>query len=215
LIYSENNNCLKREHQKGLYFMKRLMILPITFMLAACTDTCVPKKEINSTTTASDKLEAIKAKGVVQADGLMSAIKPALMQSLGADPTGESGMMVCSNAAMPLTDEYNKQLSSDSKVRRTALKYRNPANKPDDKDIEVMNKIIASKNFAPVVVEMNYNYRVYKPLPMAQPCMACHGDLKTMNNQAKEKIKEYYPKDLAVGFKLGEFRGVIVSEIKK
>ncbi len=196
--------------------MQRLMILPITFMLAACTDTCIPKKEINnSTINASDKLEAIKARGVSQADGLMSAIKPALMQSLQADPTGESGMMVCANAAMPLTDNYNAQLSADSKVRRTALKYRNPTNKPDTKDIEVMNNIIASKNLAPVIVEMNDSYRVYKPLSMTQPCLACHGDLKTMNKQTKEKIKEYYPKDLAAGFKLGEFRGVIVSEIKK
>lgn len=195
--------------------MKRLMILPITFMLAACTDTCMPKKEINSTTTASVKLDVIKAKGVAQADGLMSAIKPALTQSLEADPTGESGMMVCANAAMPLTDNYNAQLPSDSKVRRTALKYRNPANKPDTKDIEVMNNIIASKKLDPVTIEMNDSYRVYKPLSMTQPCLACHGDLKTMNKQTKEKIKEYYPKDLATGFKLGEFRGVIVSEIKK
>ena len=185
-------------------------------MLVACTDTCMPKKEINSTTNnTSTELEAIKARGVAQADGLMTAIKPALMQSLEADPTGESGMMVCANAAMPLTDNYNAQLPADSKVRRTALKYRNPANKPDVKDTEVMNKIIASKNLAPVIIEMNDSYRVYKPLSMAKPCMACHGDLKTMNNQAKEKITEYYPKDLATGFKLGEFRGVIVSEIKK
>ncbi|MGW8168620.1 MAG: Tll0287-like domain-containing protein [Sulfurovaceae bacterium] len=195
--------------------MKKLMILPITFMLAACTDTCMPKQETNNTINASAKIEAIKAKGIAQADGLISAIKPALMQSLNADPTGESGMMVCANAAMPLTDNYNAQLPADSKVRRTALKYRNPANKPDTKDIEVMNKIIASKNLAAVAVEMDDSYRVYKPLPMAQPCMACHGDLKTMNEQTKEKIKEYYPRDLATGFKLGEFRGVIVSEIKK
>jgi len=191
--------------------MKRLMILPIAFIVGACTDTCKPKNK----TGMEFKLEGIKAKGVSQADGLVSAIKPILMQSLKADPTGASGMMTCANAAMPMTDEYNKQLPMDSKVRRTALKYRNPANKPDTKDIEVMNKIIASKNLAAVAVEMDDSYRVYKPLPMAQPCMACHGDLKTINKQTREKIKEYYPKDLATGFKLGEFRGVVVTEIKK
>ncbi|MBN2721396.1 MAG: DUF3365 domain-containing protein [Campylobacterales bacterium] len=188
--------------------MKKMMILPIALMLGACTQT-------TTIGTPDKNLKAVEAKGVSQADGLISAIKPVLMQSLKADPTGASGMTACANAAMPLTDEYNKQLPSDSKVRRTALKYRNPANKPDDKDIEVMNKIIASKNFAPMVVEMNDSYRVYKPLPMAQPCMACHGDIKTMNKHTREKIKEYYPKDLATGFKPGEFRGVVVSEIKK
>jgi len=191
--------------------MKRLMILPIALMIGACTDTCEPKKE----TGTESKLEAIKAKGVSQADGLVSAIKPILMQSLKADPTGASGIMACANAAMPMTDEYNKQLPMDSRVRRTAIKYRNPLNKPDTKDIEVMNKIIATKNFAPQIIEMDDSYRVYKPLPMAQPCMACHGDLKTMNKQTKKKIKEYYPKDLATGFKLRDFRGVVVTEIKK
>lgn len=182
-------------------------------MLGACTQNYTTNKHTSDNT--NNKLEAIKKQGVIYNDGLISAIKPVLMQSLKADPTGASGIMACANAAMPLTDEYNKQLPTGSKVRRTALKYRNPANKPDAKDIEVMNKIIASKNFAPVVVEMNGSYRVYKPLPMAQPCMACHGDLKIMNKQTREKIKEYYPKDLATGFKPGEFRGVVVAEILK
>lgn len=187
--------------------MKKIMILPIALMLGACTQTTTIAPERN--------LKNIEAKGVSYADGLVSAIKPVLMESLKSDPTGTSGMMACANAAMPLTDEYNKQLPSNVKVRRTAIKYRNPANKPDSKDTEVMNNIIASKNFAPVVVEMNDSYRVYKPLPMAQPCMVCHGDLKTMNQQTREKIKEHYPKDLAIGFKPGDFRGVVVTEIKK
>ncbi len=193
--------------------MKKLIILPIALMLGACTQNQTTSTPAN--TNADNKLEAIKKQGEIYNNGLISAIKPVLMQSLKADPTGASGMMACANAAMPLTDEYNKHLPAGSKVRRTALKYRNPANKPDTKDIEVMNKIVASKSFAPVVIEMNDSYRVYKPLPMAQPCMACHGDLKTMNKQTREKIKEYYPKDLAAGFKLGEFRGVAVAEIKK
>ncbi len=187
--------------------MKKLMILPIALMLGACTQT--------ATITPEKNLKNMEAKGVSYADGLVSAIKPVLMESLQADPTGASGMMACANAAMPLTDEYNKQLPSNTKVRRTAIKYRNQANKPDAKDIEVMNNIVASKNFAPVVVETSDSYRVYKPLPMAQPCMACHGDLKNMNKQTREKIKEYYPKDLATGFKPGDFRGVVVAEIKK
>lgn len=182
-------------------------------MLGACTQTHTTGTPVN--TNADKKLEAIKKQGEIYNNGLIAAIKPVLMQSLKADPTGASGMMACANAAMSLTDEYNKQLPSDSKVRRTAIKYRNPLNKPDTKDIEMMNKIIASKSFAPVAIEMNDSYKVYKPLSMAQPCMACHGDLKTMNKQTIEKIKEYYPKDLATGFKLGEFRGVVVTEIKK
>ncbi len=185
------------------------MILPIAIIiLGACTNTVV---QTNNTTPQ----ENIKIRGIAEADGLISAIKPVLMQSLQSDPTGASGMMICANAAMGLTDNYNKQLPSDSKVRRTALKYRNHSNKPDAKDIEVMNAITTSKNFAPVMVEMRDSYRVYKPLSMAQPCLACHGDLNTMNSQTKKRITEFYPKDLATGFKLGDFRGVVVTEIKK
>jgi len=62
---------------------------------------------------------------------------------------------------------------------------------------------------------INYRYqhsthRVYIPLVTKKPCLACHGI--TIEPKTKEEITKRYPKDLAVGFRDGEFRGVIVAE---
>lgn len=194
--------------------MKKIFVLPFLLLLNGCVSQTATQKDAASIKILSEK-EKIKLYAVSQIDGFINTIKPILMASLKSDPTGANGMDVCHVSAMELTKSYNKQLTLDTNIRRTALRYRNPANKPDAKDIEIMNEIIASKDFAPVLVEMNDSYRVYKPLPMAQPCMACHGDLKTMNPKTVAKIKKYYPNDLANGFKLGDFRGVVVAEIKK
>jgi len=65
----------------------------------------------------------------------------------------------------------------------------------------------------PLVVEMSDHYRVYKPLVMKQPCMACHGD--NISKDIQEMTAKLYPKDMATGFKLGELRGVVVAKVKK
>ena len=114
----------------------------------------------------------------------------------------------CSNTS-------TEKISKDSHVRRTALKYRNPANKPDAVDITVMNKLKENKNFKPLVIELESHYRVYKALPTMKPCLACHGDTTAMNSSVKEMIDKKYPTDLATNFKENEFRGVVVSEIQK
>ncbi len=158
----------------------------------------------------------IAAKGMAQAKGLIGAIKPALMAAMKKDKTGVEGTVMCSEAAQEMTANYNKTLPEDSKVRRTALKYRNPENKPDTTDLAVMEHIVAEGNFSkPLVVDMGNAFRVYKTLPVHKPCLVCHGDKEKMPAKMKEILEKKYPADLATGFKEHEFRGVIISEIKK
>jgi hypothetical protein len=194
--------------------MNKLLIVSALFLLGGCAKQNIIQNEITSVKTVS-KEDAIKEDAIVKIDGFINSVKPILMSSLKSDPTGNSGMDICSAMAQTMTKDYNKALPSNIKIRRTALKYRNILNKPNDLDKKVMNDIIASKTMAPVMVETKKSYLVYKPLSNMQPCLACHGDLKTMDPKTVSKIKKYYPKDLANGFKLNDFRGVVVAEIKK
>ncbi len=52
-------------------------------------------------------------------------------------------------------------------------------------------------------------YRYYKPLKIQPVCLTCHGDKLTMDKSVREEIKRIYPNDLATGYKVGDFRGVI------
>lgn len=197
--------------------MKKISILPFLLFLNGCVNQNLTLNKPVSTAANKDlsKEETVKTNAILQIDGFVNTIKPILMSSLKSDPTGASGMDMCSASAQALTKNYNKSLPTNTKIRRTAIKYRNPLNKPDRLDKEVMNKIIDSKSAAPVMIETSNSYRVYKPLDTMKPCLACHGDFNGMNKATVAKIKKQYPKDLANGFKLGDFRGVVVAEIRK
>jgi hypothetical protein len=152
--------------------------------------------------------------GMLHIKGFMGTLKPTLKSALAQDKTQETAMGACSTMAMQMTDDYNA-VTTDTKVRRTALKYRNPKNRPDATDKEVMYRLQAVNDGKPVAVDMGDKYRVYKPLKMKHSCLACHGDKSQISPKVQKLIQAKYPHDMATGFRLGEFRGAVVAEIQK
>ncbi|HHH50968.1 MAG TPA: DUF3365 domain-containing protein [Campylobacterales bacterium] len=152
--------------------------------------------------------------GMLHIDGFMGTLKPTLNSALKQDKTQEIAMGACTSMAMQMTNDYNN-ISPNAKVKRTALKYRNPANKPDSTDKNVMYRLQAVNDGKPVAVDMGGTYRVYKPLKMKQKCLLCHGDTTQISPKVQKMTQAKYPHDLATGFKLGEFRGTVVSEFQK
>jgi len=167
-----------------------------------------------STTVKYVSKPIIIEQGMLHIDGFMGTLKPTLKSALKQDKTQEIAMGTCSTIAMQMTNDYNN-VSPNAKVRRTALKYRNPANKPDTTDKEVMYRLQALNDGKPVAVDMGSTYRVYKPLKMKSSCLLCHGDTTQISPKVLKMIRTKYPHDLATGFKLGEFRGAVVSEFQK
>gem|GEM_PF-536560 len=159
-----------------------------------------------------DYLE-LQKRGEEVAMGLLKSMKPMVVESLKVDKSGVEGVILCSQKAQEMTKNYNESLKDGWSVRRTAIKYRNPENRPDRVDLAVMEKIIKDGNFSkPLITDVNSTHRVYIPLVTKKPCLACHGD--KIDSKTKEEITKRYPEDLAVGFKEGQFRGVIVAEFK-
>ncbi len=171
-------------------------------------------------TLLADEL-AIKQEGVKYIKMLGKELKTNLKAHMKEDPTGVSAMGFCAGKAESITKEVNAKLPKGVKVRRTALKTRSEANSPDTMDITVMeryNKKAEAKTLTPkdiTVVEKDGVYRVYKPLMIKKVCLKCHGSESKISPEIKAVIHKVYPKDMATGFKEGDFRGVIVSEIKK
>jgi len=167
-----------------------------------------------STTVKYVSKPIIVEQGMLHINGFMGTLKPTLKSALKQDNTQEIAMGTCSSIAMKMTNDYNN-VSPNVKVRRTALKYRNPANKPDNTDKEVMYRLQAVNDGKPVAVDMGSTYRVYKPLKMKSSCLLCHGSTTQISPKVLKIIRTKYPHDLATGFKLGEFRGAVVSEFQK
>jgi len=171
-----------------------------------------PKKAQASVSFIENK--QVLESGMMHIDAFMGSLQPTLKGLLDSDSTHVTAMGGCSSMALKMRDDYNIQIT-DAKVRRTALKYRNPKNKPDTADRMVMDTFVSSNKFEPLVVDAGDHYRVYKPLPVKQSCLLCHGARNDISPELVKMIDRTYPKDLATGFELGEFRGAVVAEVKK
>ncbi|ADV46193.1 Tll0287-like domain-containing protein [Nitratifractor salsuginis] len=162
--------------------------------------------------------KAVAAEGVKYIKILGKELKGKLVKYLKQDPSGLQGAYFCSKSAQRITKEVNAKFPDNIKVRRTALKYRNPDNKPDATDVKVMEQMEAAAKAGklekkPVVVKVGETERVYVPLIAQKACLKCHGPVEKIDPKVKETIAKHYPDDKAVGFHEGDLRGVVVAEI--
>ena len=148
-------------------------------------------------------------------------LKSNLKEHLKADKTALEAAKFCANNATKIAKEVSKKFPKGVIVYRTSQKYRNIQDKPDKIDTEVLKdlenkykqKIAINK---PFVKKVNDNeYRVYKPLFIEPVCLKCHGDINKIDPKIKSILAKKYPNDLAINYKVGDLRGVIVAKIKK
>lgn len=142
-------------------------------------------------------------------DTLRNSLQSAISQS-GVD----GAVPYCKTAAYSLTNIY----ASDSvTVRRTALKYRNSANKPDTAEERILKLFASLKERGIIndsikpVTEESKNGRVhfYKPIMLQQMCASCHGSKSTdIQPPVWKAINTLYPLDMAYDFKTGDLRGM-------
>jgi len=174
----------------------------------------LPKPKETQVSVSFIENKKILEEGMMHIDAFMGSMRPTLKGLIESDSTHVTAMGACSSMAIEMIDDYNKQVTG-IKLRRTALKYRNPKNKPDKADRMVMDTFVSTKKFEPLVVDLGDQYRVYKPLANKQSCLLCHGARNDISPELVKMIDRTYPKDTATGFALGEFRGVVVADIKK
>lgn len=104
-------------------------------------------------------------------------------------------------------------------IRRVSLKNRNPKAVPDAWEKTVLEDFDrrqaagedpATLEKAEIVSENGARtLRYMKALPTQKLCTNCHGSDDQMLPEAKAKLSELYPKDLAIGYKEGQIRGAL------
>lgn len=124
---------------------------------------------------------------------------------------------VCNTKAGAIAAELSKK--SGLGIGRTSLKVRNPKNAPDAWETKVMQDFEARKAKGEDPAALEYSevvtrhgkkeFRYMKALPVAQgmPCPVCHGE--KIEPAVKAKLQQLYPRDKAVGFKVGDLRGAV------
>jgi len=135
----------------------------------------------------------------------------AALQQKGVPTT----IQTCKTLAPTLTNDVNN--NTPLYIRRTSLKWRNPANTPDEWEQKVLSKFeeqfllgtpIEKLTFTEVIQEGDSEtYRHMRAIPIQAICLTCHGNEKILSSEVKSMLKKEYPNDLAVGFSVGEIRG--------
>lgn|SRR5690606_10608685 len=148
---------------------------------------------------------------VNQGDRIVALTFDTLRKSLqGAIAQGnfEGAIAFCREQANPVTTTY----ADSFKIRRTALRVRNPDNRPDSLELAVLigmgNEMQAARQPGVKVVRTSNEVHFFKPIILQAMCLNCHGTPgQQIADRTLTRIRELYPADQAVNFKEGDLRG--------
>lgn len=143
---------------------------------------------------------------------LAGTLKSALTAAM-KDGGPVEAVAVCHLIAPTLAAEISKKYGMD--LGRTSLRVRNPANEADAWETGVLEQFqtrldsgeaIQKLTFSEKVeAETGQQWRMMKAIPTDKVCLSCHGSKIAEPVQAV--LDQFYPDDMATGFKLGDIRG--------
>lgn len=159
------------------------------------------------------QIEAVRTTGATAAKLLASTLASRVQGAIQ-----EGGLVYaldfCSVEARPLTAAVQEQLGGLA-IKRATLQPRNPRNAPDaDEEIALryFAAVLAERGEVPAgyaqLVDVG-EFRYYQPIVVAEGCLVCHGEPTTFAPDLQQAINERYPNDQAVGYNVGDLRGVV------
>lgn len=140
-----------------------------------------------------------------------------LIQAINSTGT-EEALSFCSTRAVPITDSMS--IALNAKVKRVSDKNRNKKNNANQTELAYINKAKLSLEKGlkpkPQLIKLGNKKIGYYPILTNQMCLQCHGQKNSeISINTLSKINKLYPKDLAVGYKVNELRGIWVVEMDK
>jgi len=149
----------------------------------------------------------------VEAQQIAQKIKMTMMKSVSEKVSKEGtekAITFCHQNIKDIAKSSVKEFLDKYEFGRTSDKTRNKKNKPQDWMIKYLGSYKGSKaqESKSIIHLLPSGKRAYLDPIYIQPlCLNCHGE--NINPSVKMKLKELYPEDQAIDYKLGEFRGFI------
>ncbi|MCO5230813.1 MAG: DUF3365 domain-containing protein [Chitinophagales bacterium] len=134
--------------------------------------------------------------------------------------SGVSGAIdFCNINALPLTDSVADIYTT--RIQRLTDKNRNPNNlikdEIDKKAWEEIKRLMNDKEIIAkhFIQQEGDKVYYYKPIALGMPtCLSCHGQIDTdIPSETYQNILSKYPNDKAIGYHLGELRGMWKVEL--
>ncbi len=189
----------------------------VTFFLIMAMSACGRGKKVESPSMgesiAVQKIAAPLAKMLI--DSLGARLKGVLVSE---GPV--AAIAVCKNEAIEIGSRIDAPLSVE--LKRTSLKFRNPANAPDEYEqralVHYQALTSAGEALPPVFIQKIITdeqpcFYFYKPLRVKSLCLICHGDPAKFAPDLRQALAKNYPGDRATGYAEGDFRGLVRVKI--
>lgn len=195
-----------------------LLLSLMIILISACKDK--PEITIDETKTES-KLELdtlglneIEKRLMVIGDSLTTVtfenLKKELMKAI-SEGGFEHAIKFCSLNAIDITNQYVDGVKIQ--IRRTSDNYRNPKNKPDDIESNVIfdytYDVHVGETPQPLFFSTGGKSHFFKPILVQSLCLSCHGTPgKDIKPDLYAQIKKIYPEDSAVNYRIDDLRGI-------
>ncbi|NOZ47799.1 MAG: DUF3365 domain-containing protein [Chlorobi bacterium] len=183
-----------------------LILISITVFTGSCTN----NKSKQALTKKEQTFYLEKGKTIAQQSFM--TLSHALKKSM-SEKGIEGAVTYCNTNAFPLVDSLSDLYNAT--IRRTSLKVRNPLDKPNKNETEVLNffdnELKAGKKISPkVTILENGKVAFYAPIMIKSPlCLTCHGKLgETLSVENYQTIQKLYPDDKATDYSINDLRGM-------
>ncbi len=203
------------------WFARRVVALAALALMAACADR---ESSAAGDTAAADTPSdsAVPAELAERAREAASALGAGLQSRLFAalESGGpELAVTVCADSAQRWSAEH---ASEGVYLRRVSLRTRNPENRPDAIEERLLHEMDSLHRAGSLPSEMvrwatdASGQRVVqyaRPILVAQPCLTCHGERSELAPAVRSLLADRYPDDSAVGYSVGDLRGMITVRV--
>ena len=161
--------------------------------------------------------EEEKAALMLLGDSISMKMQNVLLQNVGkAIQKGGTDYAVefCNVQAMPLTDSIADNLNVY--IQRLSDKNRNPVNALQTQMDSIAWRKMKSEKTDFTTQDKNGEVYYYKPILIGMPtCIKCHGGKNDIPVSTQKIIGQKYPNDKAVGYQMGDLRGMWKIKLKE
>jgi hypothetical protein len=167
---------------------------------------------------AATSEDAALARGRQVANTLIDTLRDQQNQNIKEKGPAEA-LPQCYYQALTVGKEI--ETTTGIKVKRTAMKVRNPRNAPDAFEREALARFerfskegsMPTDEIRPEKMDGRPVFRYVKPISVGASCLQCHGDAKAISEDVRRALGEKYPDDKATGYKEGDFLGLFSAVI--
>jgi hypothetical protein len=200
-----------------------MKFLSVLFIVCLCLIYSCSSDEQKITDATPGETQKILETGNQITSELLKSLKSELQVAI-AEGGFEKAISICNLKAMPLTKIVENSSDKIISIKRTSYLYRNPLNAPDEvekkaldhfRDLINKNSELPEYYIQKVKGTESTSYYFFKPMKIESLCLGCHGKHENMDASVLNQIAGLYPQDKAVGYKEGDFRGLVSVIIRE